>query len=530
MGWRCARRVGRDAEASWRALTNGPAPYLAAEARRRGQPGVPLQEAPPPDISQLARRWFGSLLAVASSDLRVRFAPSPTGMFHVGNARSALFNWVLARQSGGTIVLRIEDTDAARNRPEWVQGILDAMEWLGIGPSEYEGPLFQSDYTQHHREAIDRLIAAGRAYYCDCTRDQVNARTGSEYLGYDGFCRSRGQTVGEGRALRFRTPDEGSTVIVDLVRGKPTVDNVLIEDFVIARGDGSPVFLLANVVDDMVMGITHVIRAEEHLPNAPKQQLLWEALGAEPPVWVHAPILVNEKRQKLSKRRDRVALEDFRAEGYLAEAMRNYLMLLGWAPSGDREILPWDDIVTEFRLEDVNPSPAFFDVKKLRAFNGDYIRALSVEAFVEACQPWLIGENAPWRPEAYDANAFAAVAELAQTRIAVLSEIVPMVDFLFLDEPTTDEAAWAKAMKADAPALLAAVVEAYETCEWRAEVLKSTLEVIGAERGLKLGKAQAPVRVAVTGRTVGLPLFESIEILGRERTVARLRAALDRLR
>ncbi|WP_396888562.1 glutamate--tRNA ligase [Micromonospora craniellae] len=467
--------------------------------------------------------------AVSGPAVRVRFAPSPTGMFHVGNARSLLFNWVLARQSGGTMVLRIEDTDAARNRPEWVQGIVDAMAWLGVGPEDYEGPLFQSDYVQHHREAIDRLLAAGLAYYCDCARGQVIARTGSEHKGYDGYCRDRGLPTGDGCALRFRTPDEGSTVIVDLVRGKPTFENALIEDFVIARGDGSPVFLLANVVDDMVMGITHVIRAEEHLPNAPKQQLLWEALGAEPPVWVHAPILVNEKRQKLSKRRDRVALEDFRVEGYLAEAMRNYLMLLGWAPSGDREILPWDDIVAEFRLEDVNPSPAFFDVKKLRAFNGDYIRALSVEAFVEACQPWLTGETTPWRPDAYDAQAFAAVAELAQTRIAVLSEIVPMVDFLFLDEPVADEAAWAKAMKVEAPALLAAVVEAYEACEWRAEALKASLEAIGAERGLKLGKAQAPVRVAVTGRTVGLPLFESIEILGRERTLARLRAALDRL-
>jgi glutamyl-tRNA synthetase len=463
------------------------------------------------------------------SAIRVRFAPSPTGMFHVGNARSVLFNWVFARQSGGTMVLRIEDTDTARNRPEWVQGILDAMAWLGIGPGEYAGPLFQSEYAGQHRGAIDKLLAKGLAYYCDCTRDQVVARTGSEHKGYDGFCRDRGLEPGEGRAVRFRTPDDGATTVVDLVRGKPTFDNALIEDFVIARGDGSPVFLLANVVDDMVMEITHVIRAEEHLPNAPKQQLLWEALGAEPPIWAHAPILVNEKRQKLSKRRDRVALEDFQAEGYLAEAMRNYLMLLGWAPSGDREIVPWDEIVAEFRLEDVNPSPAFFDVKKLRAFNGEYIRALGVEDFIAACQPWLRGESVPWAPEAYDERVFAAVAQLAQTRISVLSEVVSMVDFLFLDEPMLDEAAWAKVMTGDARSLLAATVDAYENVEWRAETLKAGLEAIGGQRGLKLGKAQAPVRVAVTGRSIGLPLFESLEILGRERTLARLRAALDRL-
>jgi glutamyl-tRNA synthetase len=330
------------------------------------------------------------LIFVTQPGIRLRFAPSPTGMFHVGNARTVLFNWVYARQSGATLVLRIEDTDAARNRPEWVQGILDAMAWLGIGPDEYEGPLMQSAYAAEHRTAVARLLADGWAYYCDCTRDEVVARTGSEHKGYDGFCRARSLTAGDGRAVRFRTPDEGVTTIVDLVRGKPTFDNALIEDFVIARGDGSPVFLLANVVDDIAMGITHVVRAEDHLPNTPKQQLLWEALGAQrAPVWAHAPILVNEKRQKLSKRRDRVALEDFRAEGYLPEAMRNYLMLLGWAPAGDREIVPWSDILTEFRQEEVNPSPAFFDVRKLRAFNGEYIRAMPLDQFVQACQPWL---------------------------------------------------------------------------------------------------------------------------------------------
>ncbi len=476
------------------------------------------------------RSTTGSLQGVANAVPRVRFAPSPTGMFHVGNARSVLVNWVVARQSGGTMVLRIEDTDAARSRPEWVRGIVDAMAWLGIGPDEYEGPLFQSGYAGHHRDAIERLLAGGLAYYCECSREQTVARTGSEHNGYDGFCRDRSLSAGGGRAVRFRTPDEGVTVVVDLVRGKPTFDNALIEDFVIARGDGSPVFLLANAVDDIVMGITHVIRAEEHLPNAPKQQLLWEALGAEPPVWAHLPILVNEKRQKVSKRRDRLALEDFRAEGYLAEAVRNYLMLLGWAPSGDREIVPWPDIVAEFRLADVNPSQAFFDVKKLRAFNGAYIRALPVDRFIEACQPWLRGGAVPWRPEAYDETVFAAVAGLAQTRVAVLSEVGPMVDFLFCDRPPIDDVAWAKAMTGDARPLVQAAMEAYQTAEWHAGNLRSTLEALAVERGLKLAKAQPPVRVAVTGRTVGLPLFESVETLGRERTVARLRAALDRLR
>ncbi|GIF00761.1 glutamate--tRNA ligase [Paractinoplanes rishiriensis] len=462
--------------------------------------------------------------------VRVRFAPSPTGMFHVGGARSALQNWIYAQQHGGVFVLRIEDTDAARNRPEWTEGIISALDWIGIERGTYEGPHFQSSYAADHTAAATRLYGEGRAYYCDCKRDDVIARTGNQHTGYDGFCRDRALGPGEGRALRFRTPDRGETVVEDLVRGKPTFENRLLEDFVVARADGSPLFLLANVVDDLAMGITHVIRAEEHLPNTPKQQLLWEALGATPPVWAHVPVIVNEKRQKLSKRRDKVALETYRDEGYLAAAMRNYLMLLGWAPSGDREIVPWSVIEQEYRIEDVNHASAFFDVKKLRAFNGDYIRALAPDEFAAVCAPWLQGTDTipapPWAPAAFDTHVFAQVAPLAQTRIAVLSEIVEYVDFLFLDEPARDEASWAKAMKGEAAEILDATVAAFEALpDWSAEPLKAALEEVGLARELKLGKTQAPVRVAVTGRSVGLPLFESIEVLGRERTLARLRAA-----
>ncbi|NMO52967.1 glutamate--tRNA ligase [Actinoplanes sp. TBRC 11911] len=466
--------------------------------------------------------------------VRVRFAPSPTGMFHVGGARTALQNWIYAKQHDGVFVLRIEDTDAARNRPEWTEGIISALDWLGIERGTYEGPYFQSAYADDQKAAATRLFGEGRAYYCDCKREDVIARTGDSHKGYDGFCRDRGLGPGEGRALRFRTPDEGVTVVEDLLRGKPTFENKLMEDFVIARSDGSPVFLLANVVDDMSMGINHVIRAEEHLPNTPKQVLLWEALGHTPPVWAHVPVIVNEKRQKLSKRRDKVALESYRDEGYLAAAMKNYLMLLGWAPSGDREIVPWDVIETEYSLEDVNHASAFFDIKKLRAFNGDYIRALSVEEFIQMCTPWLTGTDTipapPWDPSSFDAQAFTAVAPLAQTRIAVLSEIVDYVDFLFLDEPVIDDASWAKAMKGDAAEILEATAAAYEALgEWSTEPLKAAVEEIGMAREMKLGKTQAPIRVAVTGRSIGLPLFESIEVLGRERTLRRLRAARAKL-
>ncbi|WP_250562377.1 glutamate--tRNA ligase [Sphaerisporangium fuscum] len=441
-------------------------------------------------------------------------------MFHVGGARSALFNWALAQQSGGKFVLRIEDTDAARNRPEWTEGIISALAWIGInGDSPYfEGPYFQSAYEEQHRAAVAKLVADGRAYHCTCTRDDVKARTGSEHQGYDGFCRDRG--LGEG-AVRFRTPDAGVTVVDDLVRGRVEFPNDAMEDFVIARSDGSPLFVLANVIDDVEMRITHVVRAEEHLSNTPKQQLLWEALGVTPPIWAHVPVIVNEKRQKLSKRRDKVALESYRDEGYLAEAMVNYLMLLGWGPGDDREIMPWSEMVPLFKLSDVNPSPAFFDEKKLRAFNGEYIRALPLATFISRCEPWL---DPSWSRE-----AFAKLAPLAQTRIAVLSEITANVDFLFLEEPVFDQASWDKAMKPGAEQILSGYIARLETVSFDPESLKAALEEVGAEHGLKLGKAQAPVRVAVTGRTVGLPLFESIEALGRERALDRLRAALAKL-
>lgn len=456
-------------------------------------------------------------------------------MFHVGGARSALFNWAIARQRPeGRMVLRIEDTDAARNKPEWTDGIIRALALLGINEDDphFEGPYFQSDFAEKHRETALALYKDGRAYYCDCTREQVQERRDNPNLGYDGFCRDRGLTAGPGRALRFRIPDGGPTIVDDRIRGRVEFEHGAMEDFVVARADGSPLFVLANVVDDVEMRITHVVRGEEHLSNTPKQQLLWEALGHTPPVWAHLPVIVNEKRQKLSKRRDKVALESYLDEGYLPEAMVNYLMLLGWAPGGDREIMPWSEMAPLFALSDVNSSSAFFDEKKLRAFNGEYIRALPLAEFMSRCGPWLADDVAPWPAANYDDAVFRAIAPLAQSRIAVLSEIVPNVDFLFLDAPVEDDQSWNKAMKPGVGAeMLAAAIGRFADpgLVWEAEALKAALEEAGAGLGLKLGKAQAPVRVAVTGRTVGLPLFESLELLGRERVLARLRAAADRL-
>jgi glutamyl-tRNA synthetase len=455
---------------------------------------------------------------------RFRFAPSPTGYFHVGGARTALFNWALARRLGGRFVLRIEDTDEARNRPEWTAGIIDALAWIGIDASDptFEGPYFQSTFAEAHVAAAERLFAAGRAYYCDLTPEEVQQRArASGRAGYDGYSRDRALGPGPGRVLRFRVPDGGATVVRDAIRGDVTFEHDTIEDFVLLRSNGTPVFLLANVVDDVAMAITHVVRAEEHLPNTPKQQLLWEALGEVAPTWAHVPVLVNEARKKLSKRRDKVALEQYREEGYLADAMVNYLMTLGWAPKGDSEIVPWERIEHEFRLEDVTHSPAFFDLKKLAAFNGEYIRSLPADAFVVACEPYL--------PAHYDRATFAAIAPLVQTRIVTLAEAPRMVDFLF-GPPELDEGAWQKAMKPEwAPVVLDDVIAAYETAAWDPVTLKDDFDAIAARHGLKPGKAGAPLRVAVTGRTVGPPMYESLELLGRDETLARLRAARGRL-
>ncbi len=461
---------------------------------------------------------------------RFRFAPSPTGFFHVGGARTALYNWALTLRTGGTFVLRIEDTDESRNSPEWTQGIIDALSWLGIDSRhpQFEGPYFQSENAHLHVAAAHRLYEAGHAYWCDLTAEQIQERakeTGKQ--GYDGYSRDRGLEPGPGRVLRFRVP-EGVTVVNDLVRGRVEFSNDTIEDFVLLRGNGTPMFLLANVVDDIEMRISTVVRAEEHLPNTPKQQLIWDALGHTSPVWAHVPVLVNEQRKKLSKRRDKVALEQYKAEGILPDAMVNYLMTLGWAPAGDTEIVPWSRIVDEFRLEDVNHSPAFFDIKKLSAFNGDYIRAMSLESFIDACAPFLV--DAPWPADRFDAGTFAQMAPLVQTRVVTLSEVPAMVDFVFLADPEIDTDAWTKTMGTDFAAdVLRDYSAAVGDCTWDHETLKSILEKWTEERGLKLGKTQAPVRVAVTGRTVGPPLFESIEVLGREETLRRLGSALARL-
>jgi glutamyl-tRNA synthetase len=491
---------------------------------------------------------------------RVRFAPSPTGYFHVGSARAALFNWFFARRWGGMFVLRIEDTDETRNRPEWTEGITSALTWLGMAPDE--GPYFQSAQGEAHQAAIEALWASGALYACACTRDEIDARVkaraaaGDPTPGYDGHCRDLGLTRGEGRALRFRTPDEGEVRVDDRVRGEVDFPLRALDDFICVRGDGKPLFALANAVDDRTMAISHVIRGEDLLPSTPRQVLLWDALNRSEgrelalPAYAHLPLLVNEQGKKLSKRRDPVAIELYREQGYLPDAVRNYLALLGWNP-GDEEIMPVETLVERFKLEDVQKSPAFFDVKKLTNFNGVYIRALSVPGFIDAARPWVdpvpgewapagwrdpdTGEavvaGVPWAPSRYDAARFAELAAVTQERVAMLSEVPALVDFLFEEDAPIDDASWQKAIAGDeaAPQILEAALIAYAESVWDKDTLHAVTLALAEAAGRKLGKAQAPIRVAVMGRTMGLPLFDSLAVLGRDETCRRIAAALARL-
>ena len=436
---------------------------------------------------------------------RVRFAPSPTGFLHVGSARTALFNWLYARSTGGTYILRVEDTDQERNRPELTQQLLQELEWLGLDWDE--GPIFQSEKLERHREVVQTFLKDGHAYLCDNENREVE-----------------GTVLAEGLAVRFRMPKGKTISFTDLVRGEVTFNTGDLEDFVIWRSNGTPMFLLANAVDDADMGITHAIRGEDLLSGVPKVLLLLDAMGVEHPTYAHLPLLVNEQRKKLSKRRDDVAVGDYREKGFLPEAMVNYLALLGWGPPDGVEIRSLSEIVKIFDIEDVNKAAAFFDIQKFEHINSSYLRDLSKEDFMQRVEPW-IGNGAPWPEENFDSEKFSTMADLIQEKLRTLSDAPRFVDFLFLEQPDVDEESWKKTMKDPqvADSLLGHVADSFEDCEWETDVLKDLVTKAGEKVDLKLGKAQAPLRVAVTGRTVGPPLFETMSCcMTREEVLKRI--------
>ncbi|MFF9482257.1 glutamate--tRNA ligase [Streptomyces sp. NPDC014733] len=487
-----------------------------------------------------------------ATPVRVRFCPSPTGNPHVGLVRTALFNWAFARHHQGTLVFRIEDTDAARDSEESYNQLLDSMKWLGFdwdeGP-EVGGPhapYRQSQRMDLYKEVADKLVAGGYAYPCYCTTEELDARReaarkAGKPSGYDGTCRSLSEEQkaayeAEGRAsiIRFRMPDEPIT-FTDLVRGELTFTPDNVPDYGIVRANGAPLYTLVNPVDDALMDITHVLRGEDLLSSTPRQIALYKALielgyATFIPAFGHLPYVMGEGNKKLSKRDPQASLNLYRERGFLPEGLLNYLALLGWSFSADRDLFSVAELVEKFDIADVNANPARFDLKKAEAINADHIRQLDLPSFIAACEPWLTAPHANWAPEDFDQAAWEAIAPHAQTRLTVLSDITANVDFLFRKEPVEDEASWTKAMKGDPVALLTTARAKLLDADWSsAESLKNAVLAAGEEHGLKLGKAQAPVRVAVTGRTVGLPLFESLEILGKDRTVSRIDAALAKL-
>lgn len=445
---------------------------------------------------------------MTNDSIRCRFAPSPTGFLHVGSARTALFNWLFARSTGGTFVLRIEDTDGDRNRPELIDVIFDELRWLGIDWDE--GPLFQSENRGRHREVTEQLLADGRAYLVD----DDGAVDGTELV--------------EGHAVRYRVPKDRQVAFNDVVRGEVSFDTNELEDFVIWRSNGSPTFLLANAVDDADMRITHAIRGEDLLSSTPKVQLLLEEMGATPPTYGHLPLLVNEQRKKLSKRRDDVSIADYRSRGYLPDAMVNYLALLGWGPDDDIEIRPIAEIVEKFDLARVNKAAAFFDIKKLDHFNATYIQRLTPQEFTEQALPYL-RQDERWAAEAVNTDVVTEFAGDVQQRASTLSDVPNWYDWLFLDDIVIEEKAFAKGLiKPDrADEVLDGVIDAFADCAWEDEVLNQTVRGVGDALGVK---SAVPVRVAVTGKMGGIPLYGPLVRLGRDTTIERLRAARELIR
>ena len=449
-----------------------------------------------------------------SVPVRVRFAPSPTGALHIGGARTALYNWLFARGRGGELVLRIEDTDRERSTPENVEQILDALRWLELDWDA--GPVSQYERADRHREALERLLEAGAAYRDPATGEDVAAW--KKEHGNRGY---RGEPSDDpGGAVRLRIPEGGDTVVADEIRGDVRFPNDAQDDFVIARGDGSVLYNFAVAVDDADMTITHVIRGDDHLSNTPKQLLVMEALGVAPPRYAHLPLLHGPDGKKLSKRHGAASVQELRDAGYLPAAVRNYVALLGWGTQDDTTILSTEELVERFDLSAVGRSSAIFDEQKLRWLNGRFMREMDLDSYTEA-----VARHVGREPD----DLLRAACAIAQEKAQTLSEVWPLIGFLF-EEPETDEKAWRKVMKDGALPLLREALEALrQTDSFEPAQLETALGRILAEHGVTPGKLYQPIRVAITGTSVSPGIFESLSVLGKNRSVERIERAVERL-
>jgi glutamyl-tRNA synthetase len=442
--------------------------------------------------------------------MRLRFAPSPTGALHIGGARTALYNWLLARGSGGALVLRIEDTDRERSTPENVEQILDALRWLELDWDE--GPIFQTANAERHAQALRQLLDSGHAYRTTATGDDVKA-----WKQQHGDARGFRGTAEETGAVRLRVPDEGETVVDDVIRGEARFQHVHMDDPVIARADGSVLYNFAVAIDDLDAGITHVVRGEDHLSNTPKQLLVLEALAATPPRYAHLPLLHGPDGKKLSKRHGAASVQELRDAGYLPDAIVNYIALLGAGFDAEEEHFPREELARRLRIERISKSPAVFDERKLRHMNGRYLRELPVERLTERIEAFTGREG------------LRGGVEISREKIQTLADFWPLAGFLY-DGPADDPAAWAKTIGAEggAEALTAARTALAALDAFDEAPVEQALRGLIEERGWKPTQVFQPLRVAIAGTTISPGIFESVALLGREQTLERIDAALAR--
>ena len=483
-----------------------------------------------------------------AENIRVRFAPSPTGDLHVGNIRTALFDWAFARHTGGKFIFRIEDTDKERVTDEYIQRAIDTLKWLGLNWDEGpevggpNGPYLQSERLHIYKEWADKFLASGAAYHCYCSAEELEAererqRQANVAPGYGGTCRNLSNQQIENYKNEGRKPvvrmrmDDGVTTFVDEIRGEVSFDHKFVPDFVLMRADGSPLYTLAVAIDDVLMKVTHILRGEDLLSSTPRQIQVYKAMGLTPdkyPTFAHLPFVMGQDNAKLSKRNGEVSIAWYREQGYLPEAICNYLALLGWSPGNDREDISMQELVDLFEVHDVHSSPARFDMKKLEAINGDKIRALNLDQFLERALPFLIDAHVI-TGKSNELDLVKAALPIIQERIVKLAEIPAMLKFLFVDKLEIEEESKNKITDDQSKQVLKRALEVLEPISnWQHESVEAALRgALIDELGLKPRIAFGAVRIAVTGSHISPPLFESMELLGKEPTIVRIKEALS---
>lgn len=463
--------------------------------------------------------------------MRVRFAPSPTGFLHIGGARTALFNWLFARHNRGTFILRIEDTDRSRSTDEYIEAILSGMQWLGLDWDE--GPFRQTDRFDVYRDYVDKLVKAGKAYFCYCSQEELEQRR-QEALAqgrppkYDRRCLHLKEPVpGVAPAVRFLMPQEGHTVVDDMIKGKVLFENGQLDDLIVLRSDGTPTYNLTVVVDDVDMGITHVIRGDDHLNNTPKQLHIYEALGYDVPRFAHLPMILGSDKARLSKRHGATSVLAYGDMGYLPDALVNYLVRLGWS-YGDQEIFSREELIRHFSFENVGKSAAVFNPEKLLWLNGQYIINSPLEKLAELVMPFLIKEGVVQAGQQLDMAWLARAVATLKERAKTLKELAGSLRYYITEFVDYEEKARVKFLNEKSRDLLRELKDSLSSLsDFSREGLEKTFKAIVEKNGIKLGSLAQPARVAITGKTESPGIFEVIEIVGKEKTIKRLEKAIE---